>query len=81
MYGMPIITAVWPHFRVLPLFLNLLWSWQADGYIARRFPSQRSVLGSVIDPLGDKLMVGIMSVCATYTGLFPCKLCTSNVGW
>eukprot|EP00117_Sycon_ciliatum_P047000 scpid88695/ scgid4269/ Probable cardiolipin synthase len=45
-----------------------------DGYIARRFPGQQSVLGSVLDPLGDKLMVGIISLCLTYTGLFPWQL-------
>ena len=42
-----------------------------DGAIARRWPSQQSKLGAVIDPLGDKLLVGATCLCLTYTQVIP----------
>ncbi len=30
-----------------------------DGYIARNFPNQLSHLGSILDPLADKLLIGM----------------------
>ena len=44
---------------------------QLDGQIARRFPSQRSLLGSIIDPIGDKLLMGMSTLSVWYTGLMP----------
>uniref|UniRef100_A0A915EWR8 cardiolipin synthase (CMP-forming) n=1 Tax=Echinococcus canadensis TaxID=519352 RepID=A0A915EWR8_9CEST len=46
----------------------------ADGYIARRFPSQQSVTGSYLDPLADKLFISLLSVAMAYTNLFPVSL-------
>lgn len=41
-----------------------------DGWIARRF-RQHSALGSVLDPLGDKLLVGALGVALYHTGQLP----------
>ncbi|VDK31452.1 unnamed protein product [Taenia asiatica] len=43
----------------------------ADGYIARRFPSQQSVAGSYLDPLADKLFISSLSVALAYSNLLP----------
>lgn len=42
-----------------------------DGQIARRFPSQRSLLGSIIDPIGDKMLMGLTTASVWYSGLMP----------
>lgn len=41
-----------------------------DGYLARRL-NQESRFGSVLDPVGDKLLVGALVIPMTYTGLIP----------
>lgn len=41
-----------------------------DGWIARRF-HQQSALGSALDPLGDKLLVGTLSASLYTTGQLP----------
>ncbi|KAI0988491.1 hypothetical protein GJ496_007447 [Pomphorhynchus laevis] len=43
----------------------------ADGYIARKFPSQASQLGSIIDPLADKCFAVTLSSSLWYVNLFP----------
>ncbi|XP_037072536.1 cardiolipin synthase (CMP-forming)-like [Pollicipes pollicipes] len=45
-----------------------------DGWIARRFPSQASHLGSFLDPLADKLLVSTLFLSLTYTELIPLGL-------
>ena len=42
----------------------------ADGYIARRY-HQKSALGSIIDPLSDKLLVGVLTGVLVWKGLLP----------
>ena len=42
-----------------------------DGWIARRYPSQASALGSFLDPLADKILVGIVVVSLAYVHLLP----------
>uniref|UniRef100_A0A0N5AN15 cardiolipin synthase (CMP-forming) n=1 Tax=Syphacia muris TaxID=451379 RepID=A0A0N5AN15_9BILA len=42
-----------------------------DGYIARRFPSQSSAIGSIIDPLADKFLVTTLFLTLTYVNLIP----------
>ncbi|KAM7542325.1 hypothetical protein Aperf_G00000009279 [Anoplocephala perfoliata] len=46
----------------------------ADGYIARRFPSQQSVMGSYLDPFADKLFVSLLAMALTYKDLLPFSL-------
>ncbi|GAV00664.1 hypothetical protein RvY_11482-2 [Ramazzottius varieornatus] len=46
----------------------------ADGYIARKFPSQRSNAGSFLDPLADKLLVTTVVITLTMVHLIPGKL-------
>jgi cardiolipin synthase len=45
-----------------------------DGQIARRYPSQSSMLGSVLDPLADKCLVSILFITLTLQGLIPWSL-------
>jgi cardiolipin synthase (CMP-forming) len=45
-----------------------------DGYIARKFPSQQSALGSIIDPLADKIFVCTLTITLTQCGLLPLEL-------
>jgi cardiolipin synthase (CMP-forming) len=42
-----------------------------DGWIARRYPSQASALGSFLDPLADKILVGIVVISLAYVHLLP----------
>ncbi|XP_058828519.1 probable cardiolipin synthase (CMP-forming) [Topomyia yanbarensis] len=43
----------------------------ADGFIARHWPSQASRLGSFLDPLSDKILVGTLVISMSYVGLLP----------
>ncbi|XP_014216298.1 probable cardiolipin synthase (CMP-forming) isoform X2 [Copidosoma floridanum] len=43
----------------------------ADGWIARTWTSQASKLGSFLDPVADKLLVGTMFLSLTWVGLIP----------
>ncbi|VDL69824.1 unnamed protein product [Nippostrongylus brasiliensis] len=45
-----------------------------DGYIARNFPGQKSLLGSVLDPIADKLLVSVMFVTMSCASLIPWQL-------
>ncbi|XP_038066668.1 probable cardiolipin synthase (CMP-forming) isoform X2 [Patiria miniata] len=45
-----------------------------DGFIARNFKNQQSVLGSIIDPLADKCLVTILALSLTVSGLIPVPL-------
>ncbi|KAK5969646.1 CDP-alcohol phosphatidyltransferase [Trichostrongylus colubriformis] len=45
-----------------------------DGFIARSVPGQKSLLGSVLDPIADKLLVSVMFVTMTCTALIPWPL-------
>lgn len=46
-----------------------------DGQIARRWPSQATKMGSFLDPMADKLLVGALAVSMCGAGLFPVWLC------
>ena len=48
-------------------------SLQLDGLIARRFISQRSMLGTMLDPVADKLLISTLFVTLAYTHLIPCE--------
>lgn len=45
-----------------------------DGFIARNVPGQRSLLGSVLDPIADKLLVSVMFVTMSCVALIPWQL-------
>ena len=45
-----------------------------DGWIARTWSSQASKLGSFLDPVADKLLVGTMFLSLTWVGLIPVAL-------
>uniref|UniRef100_A0AC35TW39 GLOBIN domain-containing protein n=1 Tax=Rhabditophanes sp. KR3021 TaxID=114890 RepID=A0AC35TW39_9BILA len=45
-----------------------------DGFIARKWPSQRSLFGSIIDPVADKFLVSVLFVTLTYSALIPWPL-------
>ncbi|CEF62069.1 Cardiolipin synthase [Strongyloides ratti] len=47
-----------------------------DGFIARHWPSQRSLFGSIIDPVADKFLVSVLFVTLTYSQLIPWQLTT-----
>lgn len=54
-------------------------SHQIDGYIARNFKGQSSMLGSVLDPLADKVLISVLTVTLTMSGLLPGKcFCSSH---
>lgn len=46
----------------------------ADGWIARTWTSQASKLGSVLDPVADKLLVGTLFLSLTWVNLIPIPL-------
>lgn len=43
-----------------------------DGWIARRY-SMQTVVGTVIDPLADKTLMTILTVCLAVKGALPSK--------
>ncbi|XP_071453887.1 probable cardiolipin synthase (CMP-forming) isoform X2 [Hetaerina americana] len=47
---------------------------ELDGWIARKYKSQSSKLGSFLDPMADKVLVGTLFLALTYTGLIPVPL-------
>lgn len=44
-----------------------------DGFIARNWASQKSALGSALDPLADKILISILYISLTYADLIPGK--------
>lgn len=50
------------------------------GLIARRFPSQSSQLGSILDPLADKLLIGTLAVTLTLNHMLPLELLVLILG-
>jgi cardiolipin synthase len=51
-----------------------------DGYIARNWPNQLSNLGSIIDPLADKLLIGTLTVTLALTNMMPLELAILILG-
>lgn len=45
-----------------------------DGSIARRFPSQRSSIGCLLDPIADKILVNTAFLTLAYVSLIPVPL-------
>ena len=50
---------------LVPVFALSDW---LDGAIARKFPSQQSIIGSALDPWGDKMLVACLGGALAYTG-------------
>lgn len=46
----------------------------ADGWIARTWSSQASKLGTFLDPVADKLLVGTLFLSLAWVGLVPIPL-------
>ncbi|KAL7469650.1 hypothetical protein ACHAXS_009901 [Conticribra weissflogii] len=55
----------------LSLFLAMGLTDYLDGYIARKYPSTATVLGTYLDPLADKIFINVMSLTLWYTGTLP----------
>jgi cardiolipin synthase len=68
------------HPMALALFMTAAATDAADGFIARRYPSQRSILGSIIDPLADKVLMTSVTCAFAYSGVLPMPLATLIVG-
>ena len=51
----------------------------ADGYVARHF-NQRSRLGTFIDPVADKMLMGCLALATGYTGLIHLPVATLIIG-
>uniref|UniRef100_A0A0R3RPS2 cardiolipin synthase (CMP-forming) n=1 Tax=Elaeophora elaphi TaxID=1147741 RepID=A0A0R3RPS2_9BILA len=62
------------HMTALALFaVSGITDW-LDGYIARKVKNQSSLVGSVIDPVADKLLITTIFVALTYVKLIPLAL-------
>ncbi|KAL7554237.1 hypothetical protein ACHAWF_017655 [Thalassiosira exigua] len=55
----------------LALFLGMGFTDFLDGYIARRYPSTATVLGTYLDPFADKLLISVMSLTLWHIGVLP----------
>ena len=52
----------------------------ADGYIARRYESQRSALGGILDPIADKILISTLYLSATISGQLPVFITSVVIG-
>lgn len=66
----------------LALFIFMIASFTdvLDGQIARRWPSQKSAVGSALDPLGDKILVTTLTITLSCIGIIPVPLTVLIVG-
>eukprot|EP00984_Skeletonema_dohrnii_P025778 scaffold14966_cov149-Skeletonema_dohrnii-CCMP3373.AAC.2 len=55
----------------LSLFLFMGFTDFLDGYIARKFPSSSTVLGTYLDPFADKVFISALSLTLWYTETLP----------
>jgi len=55
----------------LSLFLVMGFTDFLDGYIARKFPSTSTVLGTYLDPFADKVFISTLSLTMWYTEALP----------
>eukprot|EP00041_Stephanoeca_diplocostata_P011570 m.191431 g.191431 ORF g.191431 m.191431 type:complete len:306 (+) comp18592_c0_seq1:308-1225(+) len=51
-----------------------------DGYIARKYPSQRTVIGGVIDPIADKVLITVVTAALGCAGCVPVWLAGLIIG-
>ena len=55
----------------LSLFLVMGFTDFLDGYIARKYPSTSTVLGTYLDPFADKVFISVLSMTLWYTETLP----------
>lgn len=55
----------------LSLFLLMGFTDFLDGFIARKYPSTATVLGTYLDPIADKIFISTMSLTLWYTETLP----------
>ncbi|KAK3081080.1 hypothetical protein LTS18_010418 [Coniosporium uncinatum] len=67
------------HLYAVSLFIYAGLTDLVDGYLARRY-SLQTVVGSVVDPMADKLLVTIVVVCLAANGTLPLWLATLMFG-
>ena len=60
------------------MYVSRLLDW-VDGYIAKNY-KQKTVLGGMIDPVADKLVIGSLTAGLTMKGLIPTELATLIIG-
>lgn len=58
------------HLPALGLFMYAGITDLVDGWIARRYGSQ-TVVGTIIDPMADKALMTIVTVCLAIKGVLP----------
>uniref|UniRef100_A0A3Q2CQX4 cardiolipin synthase (CMP-forming) n=1 Tax=Cyprinodon variegatus TaxID=28743 RepID=A0A3Q2CQX4_CYPVA len=63
-----------PPLSVTSLRVALVIKGVLDGYIARTWPTQKSALGSALDPLADKILISVLYVSLTFAQLIPAPL-------
>ncbi|KAK3734848.1 hypothetical protein QZH41_011756, partial [Actinostola sp. cb2023] len=51
-----------------------------DGYIARNFKNQKSVFGTILDPVADKVLISTLTISLTVAGLLPIPLTALILG-
>lgn len=51
-----------------------------DGYIARNFKNQQTILGSALDPFADKMLISVLTITLTVANLLPVPLTFIIVG-
>ncbi|KAI0121809.1 hypothetical protein F4814DRAFT_191066 [Daldinia grandis] len=67
------------HALALGLFAYAGFSDLLDGWIARRWKLQ-TVVGSVVDPMADKMLMTVLTVCLAYKGALPAWLAVIILG-
>ncbi|KAI2776446.1 CDP-alcohol phosphatidyltransferase-domain-containing protein [Daldinia loculata] len=67
------------HTLALGLFAYAGFSDLLDGWIARRWKLQ-TVVGSVVDPMADKMLMTVLTVCLAYKGALPAWLAVIILG-
>lgn len=59
------------HINACLLFVYAAISDFLDGFIARKCATQSSFLGSILDPLADKLLIGSLAITLTINNMIP----------
>jgi cardiolipin synthase len=68
------------HYYACMLFVMAAVTDFLDGYIARNWPNQQSNLGSILDPLADKLLICSLTVTLSLAHMLPAELAILILG-